>query len=148
MADCSVAVFIVPYVQFIFGLENTVRALKKQPFPSRGKWIVPGCCAILGIFLLATVLVAQLIRPPNFCFASLFWFVQWWKEGILAVLILIAATLLFCTAIIFWRLSSSLNVNNTERIAASRMVYYLAIAVVFVVGSPLMNPLQMEKRGT
>ncbi|KAM0275063.1 hypothetical protein ACHAQH_007583 [Verticillium albo-atrum] len=127
------AVFIVPYIQFVFGLEVTSRALRQQPFAGRGKWTVAGCLAIVGTLLLITFVVTLFIRPPNFCFASLFWFVQRWKDGVFILLILIAATLLICTAIIFWRLHNNCHIEESERVAASRMVYYLVMAIISTV---------------
>lgn len=115
-----------------------LRAIRKQPFLPRGKWTVTGCLAILGAALLATFLVSHFIRPPNFCFPSLFWFVQWWKDGVFVLLIIIAAVLLICTIVIFWRLHSCCQVDSTERVAASRLVYYLAIAIIPIVSFPIM----------
>ncbi|KAG7119519.1 hypothetical protein HYQ45_015001 [Verticillium longisporum] len=127
------AVFIVPYIQFVFGLEVTSRALRQQPFAGRGKWTVAGCLAIVGTLLLVTFVVTLFIRPPNFCFGSLFWFVQRWKAGVFILLIVIAATLLVCTVIIAWRLHNNCQIEESERVAASRMVYYLTMAIISTV---------------
>ncbi|EGY17781.1 uncharacterized protein VDAG_01463 [Verticillium dahliae VdLs.17] len=127
------AVFIVPYIQFVFGLEVTSRALRQQPFAGRGKWTVAGCLAIVGTLLLVTFVVTLFIRPPNFCFGSLFWFVQRWKAGVFILLIVIAATLLVCTVIIAWRLHNNCQIDESERVAASRMVYYLTMAIISTV---------------
>ncbi|KAI1375135.1 hypothetical protein F4677DRAFT_141612 [Hypoxylon crocopeplum] len=124
------AVFIVPYIQLVFGLEVTFRALRSTPFPPRSKWTVPICLAIVKILLLATGLVGVFIRPPTFCFASLFWFVAKWAEGGFVLLLMIAIVLVICSFIIFTRLTRYSMIEDTERISASRMVYYLALAVV------------------
>lgn len=111
-----------------------MRAVRKQPFVPRGKWTVTGCIAILGALLLITFLVSHFIQPPSFCLPSLFWFLQRWKDGIFVLLIIIAAVLLICTVLIFWRLHSCCSrIDDTERDAASRMVYYLAIGVIPIV---------------
>lgn len=124
------AVFIVPYIQLVFALEVAIRSLRKNPLPPRGKWNVTICLAIVGTFLLITYLVTLFIRPPNFCFASLFWFVQRWKEGCFALLVLISAVLFGCAMIIFFRLHNNSRIENAERVAASRMVYFLAVAFI------------------
>lgn len=113
-----------------------IRSLRKNPLPPRGKWNVTICLAIVGTFLLITYLVTLFIRPPNFCFASLFWFVQRWKEGCFALLVLISAVLFGCAMIIFFRLHNNSRIENAERVAASRMVYFLAVAFISTV-SPL-----------
>ncbi|TEA17548.1 hypothetical protein C8034_v012307 [Colletotrichum sidae] len=124
------AVFIVPYIQLVFALEVAIRSLRKNPLPPRGKWNVTICLAIVGTFLLITYLVTLFVRPPNFCFASLFWFVQRWKEGCFVLLSFISAALLGSTLVIFFRLHNNARIESTERVAASRMVYFLAVAFI------------------
>ncbi len=78
--------------------------------------------------------VPTYIRPEkDHCFASLAWFVtKFGREG----LVLIATTtgLAIISAItIFCRLTKLTTIDPQERIAASRMVYYLVLAVVSMV---------------
>ncbi|KAJ9148338.1 RBR-type E3 ubiquitin transferase [Pleurostoma richardsiae] len=122
--------FIVPYIQLVFGVEVTLRGLRCKPFPSRGKWDVSLCMAIVGMFLLANFLVADFIRTPDFCFSSLFLFLKLYSVGCFALLAGITATLIGCFAVIFLRLSRNSGIDATERVAASRMVYYIALAII------------------
>lgn len=124
------AIFIVPYIQLVFGLEVTFRALKKRPLPPRGKWNIVICLIIVKILLLGTGLVGFFIRPPTFCFASLFWFVAKWAEGGFVLLLIIAVVLAICSIIIFTRLTRYSIIETSERVSASRTVYYLVLAVV------------------
>ncbi|KAL7625018.1 hypothetical protein AAE478_004232 [Parahypoxylon ruwenzoriense] len=124
------AVFIVPYIQLVLGLEVTFRALKRSPFPPRGKWNIAICLAIIKLLLTITGLVGFFIRPPNFCFASLFWFVAKWAEGGFVLLVAIVVVLTLCTVIIFMKLTRYSIIETSERVSASRMVYYLALAVI------------------
>ncbi|KAI2621621.1 hypothetical protein GGR54DRAFT_72661 [Hypoxylon sp. NC1633] len=124
------AVFIVPYIQLVLGLEVTIRALRSGPFPPRSKWSIPICLAIVKIIVLATGLVGFFISPPGFCFASLFWFVAKWAEGGFVLLLMVTIILTICGVIIFLKLTRNLTIEDSERINASRMVYYLALAVV------------------
>ncbi|KAI0848668.1 hypothetical protein F5Y00DRAFT_84922 [Daldinia vernicosa] len=143
------AIFIVPYIQLVFGLEVTIRALRSKPFLPRRKWNVPICLAVVGVLLLTTGLVGYFIRPPPFCFASLFWFVARWAEGGFVVLLIIAVTLAICTVIIFLKLTRYSTIEESERISASRMVYFLALAFVtnalivpFFVSLTFANPME------
>ncbi|KAK1964295.1 hypothetical protein LY78DRAFT_160262 [Colletotrichum sublineola] len=124
------AVFIVPYIQLVFALEVAFRSLRKNPLPPRSKWNVTICLATVGTFLLVTYLVTLFVRPPNFCFASLFWFVQRWKEGCFVILTIISVALLASTLVTFFRLHNNARIENSERVAASRMVYFMAIAFI------------------
>ncbi|KAI0471957.1 hypothetical protein GGR56DRAFT_99796 [Xylariaceae sp. FL0804] len=137
IAGCSLisqfmwpTIFIVPYIQVVFGLEVTFRALRKKPLPSRGKWDVVICLATIKILLLITGLVGFFISAPAFCFASLFWFVARWAEGGFVLLLLIAVVLAICATTLYLRLTRNSTIETTERVTASRMVYYLLIAVV------------------
>ncbi|KAL1889421.1 hypothetical protein Sste5346_008905 [Sporothrix stenoceras] len=124
------AVFIVPYIQLVFGVEFAIRGLRKSPFPARGRYTTTICLIILGMLLLTNFLVADFIRSPDFCFASLFWFVAIYSRGCFAVLLAIDIILVLCTAIIFVRLTRSTKIDIAERISASRMVYYLALGIL------------------
>ncbi|KAI0897834.1 hypothetical protein F4806DRAFT_379043 [Annulohypoxylon nitens] len=123
-------IFIVPYIQLVFGLEVTLRAFRNTPFPPRNKWNVLICLVLVKCLLLCTGLVGFFVRPPSFCFASLFWFVAKWAEGGFVLLLLIAVVLSICSIVIFLKLTRHAMIEDTERVSASRMVYYLALAVV------------------
>lgn len=127
---CILAIFIVPYIQLVFGLEVAFRALKKRPFPPRGKWNIAICLVIVKVLLVITGLVGVFVQPPTFCFASLFWFVAKWAKGGFAILLIITVVLATCIAIIFTKLTRYSIIEDSERVAASRMVFYLALAVV------------------
>ncbi|KAK3945203.1 hypothetical protein QBC46DRAFT_436024 [Diplogelasinospora grovesii] len=124
------AVFIAPYTQLVFAIEITLRGLRKQPFAPRGKWNVTICLTIIGLMILTNFLVADFDRSPNFCFTSLFWFVAHYSLACFALLTGIASALIICIVIIFVRLHRSIKIDVTERVAASRMVYYLALAII------------------
>ncbi|KAK0728122.1 hypothetical protein B0T26DRAFT_639809 [Lasiosphaeria miniovina] len=124
------AVFVAPYTQLVFGIETAVRALRKDPFAPRGKWTVSICLAIIGILVLANFLVADFDQSPNFCLTSLFWFVAHYSVGCFALLTGIVSSLIICLVVIFVRLHRSIKVEVTARVAASRMVYYLALAII------------------
>ncbi|KAI9158694.1 hypothetical protein HJFPF1_06692 [Paramyrothecium foliicola] len=123
------AMFITLYIQLVLGVEMAVRAVMTRPFQPRGRWILPGCLVLILLMLLGTFLVTVFNRPPNFCFASLFWLVHRWKLGILIVLSLIMGFLLLAVGIIGLRLRSTATINEAERLAAYRMVFYLSISV-------------------
>ncbi|TPX09652.1 uncharacterized protein E0L32_009125 [Thyridium curvatum] len=124
------AIFIVPYIQLVFGLEITFRALRRRPFPQRNKWVVTICLVIILMMLLINFLVADFIQSPDFCFASLFWYVSKYAAGCFALLTGISVILLLSTVTLSLRLSRSDNIETCERVGASRMVYYLVLAIL------------------
>lgn len=88
------------------------------------------CIGIVSTFLLATLLVAAISRAPDFCFASLLWLVKPYAKGVFAVLLGVSVVLLIVIIAIFVKLSKSRMVDPTERMAASRMIYYLILGFI------------------
>ncbi|KAI0396976.1 hypothetical protein F5Y17DRAFT_416702 [Xylariaceae sp. FL0594] len=124
------AIFIVSYIQVVFALETTVRALKGNRFPPRSKWTVTICLTIIILALLATGLVALLVRPPDSCLASLFWFVARWAEVGFALLASILAILAGSGIVIYLKLRRSSTMEMEERVGSSRMIYYIMLAII------------------
>ncbi|KAK4148625.1 hypothetical protein C8A00DRAFT_38800 [Chaetomidium leptoderma] len=126
------AVFIAPYTQLVFGVEIAMRALRKKPFAPRGKYNVPICLSIIGALLLANFLIADFDQAPNICISSLFWFVAHYSIICFGLLVAIAVIVLMSAVTVFVRLHRSIKVEVTARVAASRMVYYLALSVISI----------------
>ncbi|KAK3299308.1 uncharacterized protein B0H64DRAFT_97368 [Chaetomium fimeti] len=124
------AVFIAPYTQLVFGVEIASRALRKNPFAPRGQYNVSICLSIAWMLVLANFLVANFDQPSDFCITSLFWFISHYSVMCFGLLVAIASTIFASAVTVFLRLHRSINVEVTARIAASRMVYYLALAVI------------------
>ncbi|KAJ9151436.1 RBR-type E3 ubiquitin transferase [Coniochaeta hoffmannii] len=124
------ALFIVPYTQLVFAVELALRGMRKKPFAPRGKWTVTICLATIGLLTLANFLVADFIRTNDFCFGSLFWFVAKYSVGCFGILVAIASIILICFFTVAVKLYRSIKIEVTERVCASRMVYYMALAFV------------------
>jgi len=125
-----VALFIVPYTQLVFAVELALRGMGKQPFAPRGKWTVTICLTTIGLLSLTNFLVADFIRTQDFCFGSLFWFVAKYSVGCFAVLVTIVSIILACIVTVAVKLYRSIKIEVTERVCASRMVYYMCLAVI------------------
>ncbi|PQE13897.1 Bile salt-activated lipase protein [Rutstroemia sp. NJR-2017a BBW] len=125
-----VALFIVPYTQLIFGLECAIRSLRKNPFQPRGKYDVTICLGIIVVMLIGTWIPTHLRTEHDHCFASLLWFISDFGEIGFILLATVAGLFLISAVVIFVRLSRSNMVEQNQRIAASRMVYYMAIGFV------------------
>lgn len=63
-------------------------------------------------------------------------------------MVIIAGTLIICIGIVFWRLHTSCSIHLVERDASSRMVYYLAFAVISIVRLNLLPRSVKEKKRT
>ncbi|KAL7962463.1 hypothetical protein V8C34DRAFT_325286 [Trichoderma compactum] len=124
------ALFTVPYIQLIFGLETTVQALRRRPFERRSRWVIVACLVVVIIGAVAMYVVTRFIRPPDLCYASLFWFVQTWRLESFILLTAISCILIIGAIIIFVRLHRDPSVGIIERTAASRMVYYMILGAV------------------
>ncbi|KAK0392394.1 hypothetical protein NLU13_1889 [Sarocladium strictum] len=131
------AFFIVPFIQLVFGMETSIRAFCKQPFQSRPIWLVPSLIAGVIVSLLVMFGLTNLALPPNFCFASLIWFIERWGVQCFGLLVGICGALIIGGVATFLRLTHSSRIDPTERLAASRMVYYMFAALL---SNGLMTP--------
>lgn len=129
----SVAIMIVPYIQLVFGLECTIRSLRRVPFQARGKYDVTICCGTIVLMLIATWIPSHIFPEPEVCFASLVWFISRYGEAGLIILSTTGGLLLISAITIFTRLSTVNMIDQHQRIAASRMVYYLVLGIVSLV---------------
>jgi hypothetical protein len=113
------------------------RSVKRDRFAPRGKWNTTICIAIVS-FLVVLTWVPTIAWPMyNRCFGSLIWFSNRYD---LLTLIILCVLVFFCIAlagIISVQLMRHSNVDPSERIAASRMTYYLlVVGMVYVSLAP------------
>ncbi|TFB04932.1 hypothetical protein CCMA1212_002531 [Trichoderma ghanense] len=130
------ALFVVPFIQLVFGLESTVQALRRKPFQQRPRWVIVACLLIVVIGTLVMYVQTRVMRPPDLCYASLFWFVQTWRLESFALLTTIGCALVIGAIIIFVRLHRDTSIGIIERVAASKMVYYMILGAVLNARSP------------
>lgn len=123
------AVFIVPITHLVFGVEAAFRGVRSQ-FAPRGRWNVAKCLGTVGILTVLALIVAAVAQAPDFCFASLFWFLRVYAPGCFGAFVAISVILLVAIGVIFLRLNKSHMINPTERTAASRMIYYLVLGFI------------------
>jgi hypothetical protein len=76
---------------------------------------------------------AHISKQPNHCFASLMWFVTNFGVAGLGILCSIAFFAISSSVIICYRLSTHKAIDQHQRIAASRVVYYLILKLVGLV---------------
>lgn len=79
--------------------------------------------------------LTRVIEAPDFCYASLFWFVQTWRLEAAILLTTIASILVIGAIIIFIRLHQGASIGLVERAAASKMVYYMVLGAILNVRS-------------
>lgn len=124
------ALILVPVIQLVFGLEVMFRGMRSKPFPKRGPWSVRLCLIFVILSCIGALVVTQVAKSPDFCFASLFWFVAHYALGSFIVLLIITVVLFGAAVVVFLRLSRNASIDDKERVGASRMVYYMALAVI------------------
>ncbi|KAL5594799.1 hypothetical protein BROUX41_001708 [Berkeleyomyces rouxiae] len=124
------AIFIVPYIQMVFGINEAYIALRSNPFSKRGKWNLLICVSVILVLLLAKYVVAVLVRPPNFCFAFLYWFVLRWGLACFIITIVVLFSLVVSTVIVFYKLRLTTDMDPEEQVTAATMVYYMLIGIL------------------
>lgn len=104
-----------------------------MPFQARGKYDVTICCVTIVLMLIGTWLPSFLIPENDTCFASLMWYLTRYGSLGLIMLSIIAVLMLVSALTIFFRLSNVNLIDEHQRIAASRMVYYLVLGLLSLV---------------
>ncbi|KAJ8106611.1 hypothetical protein OPT61_g9422 [Boeremia exigua] len=131
------AIFAMGYITLVFGIETTLRSFKAERFSPRGKWNTIVCISVVVFFLVLTWIPTIAWPMLNRCFGGLIWFPMRYDLLTLVLLIILTSSLLLLAAIISIQLMRSADVDPNERIAASRMCYYLILtAVIYILVIP------------
>jgi len=91
------------------------------------------CSVVVILLLIGTWLISHITPEPNSCFASLIWYVSAFGFEGMVILSVCGGLMLISAMTIFIRLSSVNMIDQHQRIAASRMVYYLVLGLVSLV---------------
>lgn len=129
------AIFLMGYITLAFGIEMAMRSMRYHRFEPRGKWNVTICIAAVSVLSLLTWMPTVAWPMYNRCFGSLIWFPVRYELIALIILGILIASFLTLAAVISIQLMRTSNVDPNERIAASRMCYYLLMAALIYVSS-------------
>ncbi|KZZ96506.1 hypothetical protein AAL_03735 [Moelleriella libera RCEF 2490] len=125
------AFFMVPFVQFAFGLEATFQAVRwRNPFSPRHRWSVPACLAVAGSGLLAAYVTSRFMLPSNFCFASLVFYLKRYGLGCFGTLVGMSVIMLVGSIASFYRLYQVSGIGEQQRATATWMAYFMALAAL------------------
>lgn len=129
----TAAIFLQGYVNLVFGAETAIRSLGTKRFSPRGKWTTKICLMVVALMFLLTWIPTIIWQTPNYCLGSLVWYPI--RYGFVAIIILciMLFSFLALAAVISIQLMRSVRVDPNERIAASRMCYYLVVAAIIYV---------------
>ena len=131
--DKSVALWTVAYTLLVFGLETTIRSFRRTRFRTRGNWDTLICILTVKVLIVATWVPSLLLPAKNHCLATLIW----WTGHYALIGVILGSSLCFIyilsAAIIIIQLVRTVEVDGDERIAATRIVYYLIVGVFIFV---------------
>ena len=134
--DHPLAIWLVAFTMLIFGLETTFRSVRNDRFRARGRYATLSCIVIIVLLVLATWIPSFLLPAKNTCLGSLIW---WTEKYSLIALILganIILTYFLSAVVITTQLLRTNRMDRDERIAATRVVYYLGVSSVIIVRGP------------
>ena len=128
------AIFLLGIITFVFGVDLAIRALKPERFAPKGKWTTTICIGAISFLTLMAWMPTVAWPMYNRCFASLIWFPMRYELLMLVVLVVLIGSFLILAVIISIQLMRTPGVEQNQRIAASRMCYYLIMAALLYVG--------------
>ena len=121
------------YLTLVFGIEMALRAFNYERFTPRGKWNVLICIGVVAFLILMTWIPTVAWPTQRFCLGSLIWFPVRYELLAIVILSILVFFFLFLSALISIQLMRTSNIDPNERIAASRMCYYLLMAALIYV---------------
>ncbi|KAF1811045.1 hypothetical protein P152DRAFT_515448 [Eremomyces bilateralis CBS 781.70] len=117
--------FLSGYVHLVFGVETTIRSLKYMKFMPRSRRNTPFCLVAISSLLLATWLPTALWKIPDVCLGDiLFRTVPFNLIGLVVLSFEVVAFALMI-AVIAIQLKRVSDIEPSQRVAASRMVFRL-----------------------
>lgn len=124
---------MIGYIHFVFGLELTIRSLRRTRFAPRPKYTTSVCTLVALIMSILTWITTRLHTPSKKCFGDMVW--RSIRSAPLGVVIssFLIPSFIMMAAIIALQLRRTVNVDPNERIAGTRMVYYLLLSAVLYV---------------
>ncbi|KAH7058917.1 hypothetical protein B0J12DRAFT_737534 [Macrophomina phaseolina] len=121
-------ILLVGFVNLIFGIETTMRALKGSV--PRGKWTTTVCMiAIFGCLLVSWIPTVVWVGG-NRCFGELIWIPFRYRRVLVPLLSVLVFAFIILASLLALKLRYDPNFDADERVSASRMVCYLIFAIV------------------
>jgi len=130
------AVLALGMFHLVFGLEVTVRAVRSNPLRKAHKYRTLINTSFVNAFLLFTFIVGITLGDfQDRCFGSVGFRVSSLKvnKGIIGLLSIFIVGFIAMAGIIVMQLMRTIHLDASERIAASRMVYYLIASAIIQV---------------
>ncbi|KAF2097500.1 hypothetical protein NA57DRAFT_77757 [Rhizodiscina lignyota] len=122
-------IFLLGFMHLVFGAEFTIRGFQSQRFGPRKPWTTQICIAVFCLLVLFTWLPTNLHKTRPKCFGDMIMRPIIYSPIALAIMTTLIAAFMVMAIIIGMRLVRTVNIDPNERIAASRIFYYLLASI-------------------
>ena len=124
----------------VFGAETTFRSLQRTKFSNRSRWHIPTILGSIVVLIILLWAVSNVFPTKGMCFTGLIW----WTARYFKLAIVICSGMLFSfvtsAIIITVQLVKTIKIDRAERIAATRVVYYLVANTWIIVSTLVQTP--------
>lgn len=135
----AIAIWLSFSTMLIFGFETTFRSLRRARFPSRNRWQLPAVVVVISAMIFSGWAATNVFPTKGKCLTGL----VWWTARYAKLAVVLASGLLAAypasATIITVQLVKTVKVDKAERIAATRVVYYLIVNTWLIVCCHLLN---------
>lgn len=123
----------MPFTILVFGLETTFRALHYKHYTVQKWWNIVFCVIVVLIMTLVIWIPSNVSPARHGCLTSL----VWWTKHLAKVGLVIASglisTYVVCAVVVTAQLLRALKISREQRIAATRIIYYLISSTMITV---------------
>ncbi len=120
----------------VFGLEATFRALHYKHYRVQKRWNIISCVVVILILVLVTWIPSNVLPARRECLASLVWWTHPFAKFGLVIASGLILIYIICAIMITVRLLRTLQISRDQRIAATRIIYYLIFSTLITVRMP------------
>lgn len=126
------AIWITPFITFVFLIECMVRAISTPRLKPRGDKTVPICFGFVFFMLILAWIPTRVMDVPEdeFCNGQLMSYLNQFSAGGTALIAILIPAMFFLVLVILMHLFKDPEVSEKERTSASKTVYFSICTIV------------------
>ncbi len=127
------ALWLAFITMLVFGLETAFRSLRRVRFSSRNRWYISTVIAVIITVIFAIWAATNVILLEGGCLTNQIWWIERYAKLTVVLAPILLALYPASAMIISVQLVKTVKVDRADRVAATRLVYYLVFNTWLIV---------------